>query len=98
MKTVPIWDRVIVKVHKQTEKTVKGLIIPGTSDAKSRYEVVSISQHPKTEATAIRFPFKVGDFVLLERPYGHEITEDEETFLILRADDIIAFEPQTGSG
>ena len=98
MKIIPIWDRVIVRVHKEEEKPVKGLIIPGANEKKSRYEVISISKCHRNDSVAVNFPFKEGDFVHVERPYGTEITEDGVKYIILRAEDIIAYEPQTGSG
>lgn len=103
MKAIPIWDYVIVKEHKEkaTEKVVNGLILPGMVEKKPTYEIISISKTTLSDGDAWVIPFKVGDFVHYQKTYNQtEIidTENNERFIILRADDIIAYEPQTGSG
>jgi chaperonin GroES len=42
------------------------------------------------EGKALPLPVKVGDTILMDKYAGQELTLDDEEFVILRAEDIIA--------
>jgi chaperonin GroES len=92
MNIQPIYDRVLVKVIKESAKSDKGVLLPDSMQKKDRYQVVALPNTKMPDGSSPNIPFEVGDFVLIEKFAGEKISEDQEEFLILRADDIIAYE------
>jgi chaperonin GroES len=74
------------------EKLKGGIILPDTAKKKQEQaEVVALGSGKKDKNGAlIPMPVKVGDIILMEKYSGQEVTLDDEEFVILRADDIIA--------
>lgn len=91
-KLQPLGDRVLVQ-RLEAEQTVKGVIIvPDTAKKKQETAKVVAVGPGKTnkQGETLSMPVKVGDTVLMDKYSGQEITLDDEEFVILRADDIIA--------
>ncbi len=88
----PLGDRVLVQRLEQEEALKGGLILPETAKKKQeRAKVVAIGVGKTTEeGKVIPIPVKVGDHVLIDKYAGQEVTLNDEEFVILRADDIIA--------
>ncbi len=91
-KLRPLGNRVLVR-RLEAEETLKGgIILPDTAKKQQESaEVVAIGTGKKDkQGKEIPFPVKVGDVILMEKYSGQEVTIDDETFVILRADDLIA--------
>lgn len=90
-KLQPLGNRVLVR-RMQKEESVGGILLPDTAKKKQEQaEVVAVGKG-KTDKNGqlIPMPVKVGDIILMEKYAGQEITLDDQEYVILRADDIIA--------
>jgi len=91
-KLQPIGNRVLVQ-RLEAEETVKGGIIVPDSAKKKQETAKVLSVGPgKTDKNGKLqpMPVKVGDIILMDKYSGQEITLDDEDYVILRSDDIIA--------
>lgn len=90
-KLQPLGNRVLVRRLAAEEKLKGGIILPDTAKKKQEQaEVVATGTGKKEKGTLIPMPVKVGDIILMEKYSGQEVTLNDEEFVILRADDIIA--------
>jgi chaperonin GroES len=96
VKLKPLGNRVLVRRLAAEEKLKGGIILPDTAKKKQEQaEVVALGAGKKDKnGTLIPMPVKVGDIILMEKYSGQEVTLNEEEFVILRADDIIAIVEQ----
>ena len=88
----PLGNRVLVRRLEPEEKLKGGIILPDTAKKKQEQaEVIAIGTG-KTDKAGKPIPMsvKVGDIILMEKYSGKEITIDDEDYVIVRADDIIA--------
>ncbi len=88
----PLGNRVLVQ-RLQQEQTLKGgIILPDTAKKKQETaKVVAIGTGTTTDdGKVLPIPVKVGDTILMDKYSGQEVTIEDEDFVILRADDIIA--------
>lgn len=91
-KLQPLGNRVLVK-RLEAEETLKGGIILPDSAKKKQEQASVIAIGPgKTTADGKIIPIsiKTGSIVLIEKYSGQEITLNDEEFVIVKADDIIA--------
>ncbi len=91
-KLQPIGNRVLVQ-RLEAEETLKGgLIVPDTAKKKQETAKVVAVGSGKTDKNGktIPLPVKVGDTILMDKYSGQEVTLDDEEYVILRSDDIIA--------
>ena len=88
----PLGNRVLVKRLDTQENLKGGIILPDTAKKKQEQaEVVAIGTGKKDKnGQIIPIPVKEGDVILMEKYSGQEITLNDEEYVILRADDIIA--------
>jgi len=83
----PLGARVLVEVVEAEQKTASGIIIPDSAKEKpQRAKVVAVGNGTEGEKMEV----KVGDEVLYGKYAGTEITDDNNTFLILNQTDILA--------
>lgn len=91
-KIQPLGHRVLLQ-RLEAEETLKGgIILPDTAKKKQEVaRVVALGTGKKTkDGNVLPLPIKEGDRVLIEKYSGQEITFEEEEYLILRVDDVIA--------
>lgn len=82
-KLKPLGSRVIVQ-RLEPEDTVKGgIILPDSAKKKQETAVVFAIGNKETTV-------KVGDKVLMDKYSGQEVTVEDEEFIILKSEDIIA--------
>lgn len=88
----PLGNRVVAKRTEQETKTKGGLILPDTAKQKQETAVVvAIGTGAKTsEGKEIPIPVSVGDVILMDKYSSQEVTIDDEEYVIVKADDIIA--------
>jgi chaperonin GroES len=88
----PLGNRVLVKRTQQEETLKGGIILPDSAKKKQETaEVVAIGTGTTTsDGKQIPIPVNVGDTILMDKYSGQEVTIDDEEFVILRADDIVA--------
>jgi chaperonin GroES len=88
----PLQDRVLVKRVEQEEQVRGGIIIPDTAKEKPQQAEVIAVGPGKTDDDGDRIPVdvKAGDKILIGKYSGSEIRIDEEDYVILREDEILA--------
>ncbi len=93
VKIRPLHDRVLVKRLESDEEQVRGgIIIPDTAKEKPQEaEVVAVGPG-KIQDNGKRQPMdvKAGDRILIGKYSGSEIKIDDEDYVILREDEILA--------
>jgi len=96
VKLKPLGNRVLVRRLAAEEKLKGGIILPDTAKKKQEQaEVIATGAGKKDKNGAlIPMPVKIGDIILMEKYTGQEVTLEDEEFVILRADDIIAIVEQ----
>lgn len=88
----PLGNRVLAE-RLEAEETLKGgIILPDTAKKKQETaRVVALGEGKRLEdGTILPVPVKVGDLILMDKYSGQEVTVDDEEYLIVKADDIIA--------
>ena len=92
MKLKPLGDRVLVKRLEQEEVTRGGIIIPDSAKEKPmKGEVIAVGPGKVGEdGKNIKMNVAAGDLVLFNKYAGTEIKLDDEDFLVMREDDILA--------
>ena len=92
MNVRPLSDRVLVKRIEAEEQVRGGIIIPDTAKEKPQQaEVIAVG--PGTmddDGDRLPVDVKAGDRVLIGKYSGSEIRIDEEDYVILREDEILA--------
>jgi len=88
----PLYDRILVKRLEEEEQQIGGIIIPDTAKEKPQEgEVVAVGAGRILENGERQAPdVKVGDKILFGKYAGTEVKYEDEEFLIMREDDILA--------
>ena len=87
----PLHDRVIVKRIEEKETVKGGIIIPDSAKEKPQEgEVIAAGAGKSEKGDRIALDVKAGDRVLFGKYSGTEIKVDDEDYLILREDEILA--------
>ena len=92
VQITPLHDRVLVKRLDQGKETAKGgIIIPDTAKEKPQEgEVIAVGAGKIEEGKRIPLDVKPGDRILIGKYTGSEITIDDQEYLILREEEILA--------
>ena len=88
----PLGNRVLVQRLEAKDTMKGGIILPDSAKKKQETaKVVAIgSGKLLDDGKLLPIPVKVGDVILMDKYSGQEVTIDDEEFMILKADDIIA--------
>ena len=88
----PLGNRVLVR-RLEAEETLKGgIILPDSAKKKQEQaQVIAVGPGKKDKNGALICPpVKVGDVVLMDKYSGQEVTLQDEEYVIVRSEDIIA--------
>jgi chaperonin GroES len=85
-------DRVIVQRVQEEERTKGGIIIPDTAKEKPQEGKVIAVGGGKVNEDGKKIPLdvKAGDKILFGKYSGSEVKLDDEEYLILREEDVLA--------
>ena len=88
----PLGHRVLVQRLEAQETMKGGIILPDSAKKKQETaKVVAVGQGKKLDdGEELPMPVKVGDVILMDKYSGQEVTINDEEYVILKADDIIA--------
>ncbi len=88
----PLGNRVLVQRMEPQETMKGGIILPDSAKKKQETaKVVSIGSGKRLDdGKILPISVKVGDVILMDKYSGQEVTINDEEFMILKADDIIA--------
>ncbi len=93
LKLRPLGDRVLVQRMEQEESLKGGIILPDSAKKKqesARVVAVGKGKAAKDNETPAPVPVEIGDVILMDKYGGQEVTVDDEEYVVLRFDDIIA--------
>lgn len=91
MKLVPLGDRVVLKQLVAEETTKSGIVLPGQAKEKPQQaEVVAVGPGGVVDGKEVTMQVKVGDKVIFSKYAGNEVKLDEEEFIIVKQNDILA--------
>lgn len=88
----PLYDNVLLKKVEATNKTVSGIII-SQKETKEDYAVVcevSDCKEIKVNDKTYIMPLKKGDKVMYKKYSGTEIKDNDEEYILIKAEDILA--------
>ena len=91
VNVTPLHDRVLIKRIEEKESIKGVIIIPDSAKEKPQEgEVVAAGAGKIEKGQRVPLDVKVGDRVLFGKYSGSEIKVDDEDYLILREDEILA--------
>lgn len=91
MKLVPLGDRVILKQLVAEETTKSGIVLPGQSKEKPQQaEVIAVGPGGTVDGKEVKMEVKVGDQVIYSKYAGTEVKLDEEEYIVVKQNDILA--------
>jgi chaperonin GroES len=92
VKLTPIGDKVVVKRLEAEEKTKGGIVLPDTAKEKpKRGKVMAVGDGKQLDSGKVRKPsVKKGDVVIFTSFAGTEVTVEDEEYLVMGEEDILA--------
>ena len=92
MKIRPLHDRILVKREEEKEVKKGGIIIPDTAKEKPQeVKVIAVGNGKvNDEGKKVPLDVKAGDKILFGKYSGSEVKLDDEEYLILREEDVLA--------
>lgn len=91
MKLNPLGDRVVLKQLEAEETTKSGIILTSQSQEKPQQaEVIAVGPGGVIDGKEITMQVKVGQKVVYSKYAGTEVKLDDEEFIIVRQNDILA--------
>ena len=91
MKLVPLGDRVVLKQSEKEETTKSGIILAAKSQEKPvTAEVIAVGPGGMVDGKEVVMQVKVGDQVIYSKYAGNEVKLDDEEYVIVRQNDILA--------
>ncbi|MDY5987453.1 co-chaperone GroES [Sporofaciens sp. SGI.106] len=91
MKLVPLGDRVVLKQLIAEETTKSGIVLPGqTKEKPQQAEVIAVGPGGVVDGKEIEMHVTVGQKVIYSKYAGTEVELDDETYIIVKQNDILA--------
>lgn len=89
---VPLTDHIILKRVAEEETTSSGLVIPDSAKEKPQHGVVLAVGPGKMNDKGVveTLELKEGDRVLYQKYTGQEVTVDQEDYIVIRFQDVLA--------
>ena len=88
MKLTPLFDRVVLKQLVAEETTI---VLPGQAKEKPQQaEVIAVGPGGVVDGKEITMQVKVGDKVIYSKYSGTEVELDNEKYVIVKQNDILA--------
>ena len=99
MAIQPLGDRILVKLLETEEKTSGGIILPDVAKEKPQEgKVVAVGRGRLLEDGSVRpFEVRVGDKILFARYSGTEVKHDNDDYLLVKEEDILAVVKETSA-
>ncbi len=91
MKLKPLGDKVVLKQLVAEETTKSGIVIPGAAKEKPQQaEVIAVGPGGVVDGKEVVMEVKVGDQVIFSKYSGTEVELDDETYIVVKQNDIVA--------
>ncbi len=87
----PLLDRVVLKIIEAEETTKSGILIASSSKEKPHIaRVVAVGPGGTVDGKEVKMQVNVGDRVIFSKYAGTEVKYEDEDYIIVRQDDILA--------
>ena len=91
MKLVPLADRVVLKQLEAEETTKSGIILASKSQEKPQEaEVIAVGPGGVVDGKEVTMQVSVGQNVIYSKYAGTEVKLEEEEYIIVKQNDILA--------
>ena len=91
MKLTPVQDRIVLKIMEAEETTRGGIILaPAAKEKPSIAEVIAVGPGGMVDGKEVAMTVKVGDKVITDKYAGSNVKVEDEEFVIVRMNDILA--------
>ena len=92
MKIRPLHDRILIKRMEEQEVRKGGIIIPDTAKEKPQEgKIIAVGNGKVNEdGKRISLDVKAGDKILFGKYSGNEVKIDEEEYVIMKEEDVLA--------
>src|ERR1700730_8874471 len=91
VQIAPLHDRVLIRRLEEKETAKGGIIIPDKAKEKPQEgEVIAVGAGKIERGKRVPPDVKVGDRILFGKYTGNDITMNDQEYLILREEDILA--------
>ena len=91
MKLVPLFDKVVLKLLVAEETTKSGIVLPGQAKEKPQQaEVIAVGPGGIVDGKEVTMQVKAGDKVIFSKYSGTEVKIDEDEYIIVKQNDILA--------
>lgn len=91
MNIKPLGDRVVLKQLEAEEKTKSGIVLPTNAKEKpAQAEIVAVGPGKIEDGKKIEMSVKVGDKVIYSKYAGTEVKLDDQEYIVLKEEDILA--------
>lgn len=91
MQVKPLGTRVLLKEVETQETTKSGIVLPSNAKEKPYMaEVIEVGPGETRNGNEIKMEVKKGDKVLYSKYAGTEIKLDDQKYLLVKQDDILA--------
>ena len=91
MNLRPLGDRVVLKALVEETTTAAGIVLPGSAKEKPQQaEVIAVGPGGVVDGHEIVMEVKVGDHVIYSKYAGTEVKVDNEEYIVIRQNDILA--------
>jgi chaperonin GroES len=91
MKLVPLGDKVVLKQLVAEETTKSGIVLPGQAKEKPQQaEVIAVGPGGVVDGKEVTMQVKVGDKVIYSKYSGSEVKLEDEDFIVVKQNDIVA--------
>ena len=91
MQLKPLGDKVVLQYQKAEEKTQSGIILPDRAKEKPQEAVViAVGPGKEVDGKKTEMQVKEGDKVIFSKYSGTDVKIQEEEYVIVSQDDIIA--------
>ena len=91
MKLVPLSDRVVLKQLEAEETTKSGIILTSAAQEKPQdAEVVAVGPGGVVDGKEVKMQVKEGQKVIYSKYAGTEVKLEDEEFIIVKQNDILA--------
>ena len=91
MKLVPLGDKIVLKQLEAEETTKSGIVLPGQAKEKPQEaEVIAVGPGGNIDGKEVVMQVSVGDKVIYSKYSGTEVELEEEEYIVVRQNDILA--------
>ena len=91
MRIVPLFDRFVLKQLVAEETTKSGIVLTGQAKEKPQQaEVIAVGPGGVVDGKEVTMQVKTGDKVIFSKYSGTEVEVDEEKYVVVKQNDILA--------